>query len=89
MQRMVGEAARFAEQDALIALRIEALNELENCIAAIRTWLKKGQGDAGKRAELEAEVEKQDTFQMKFRSEAAQKYKDITANLNAMWAPLK
>ena len=89
MQRMKNEANGFANQDKNIALRVNALNELEDLLGNVRIWINQNKGTDDQRKQLKTAIEAQEDWLTGHASEQITVYKDRTKQISAMWNPIK
>lgn len=94
IERMVREAEEYADEDAAIKKRIDALNSFQNSIYSMEAQIKDKEGLGGKldakdRATIEDELkEKKEWMEESMSSATAEDFEDKLAELQAVMSPI-
>jgi len=94
IERMVREAEEFADEDAAIRRKIEALNSLQNTIFSMESTVKDSEGAGGKLSAddkqtiLDAIAEKKEWMESNGQEASAEDFEDQLAEFQAIAQPI-
>jgi len=94
IERMVREAEEFADEDAAIRKKVEALNSLQNTIFSMESTIKDSEGAGGKLSSddkqtiLDAIAEKKEWMESNGQEASAEDFEDQLSEFQAIAQPI-